>query len=467
MSTALPDVASTPPDPAGQAALWLDAYRALLAGQDRIGLLRTLCMRLAGETGFRMITLTRKLGSGVVAMQAWSREDALWLDLQRLPERWDGTVVGDGPAARALVGGRPVWMGVEEEAFTPWRRAAEAEGIRAAAAVPFLVAGESWLLQLYAVDREAFSKPGVELQLRRMGEDFAALLEDDRRQREQRLLAAALTQAHSAAFITDLEGRIGWCNPAFSRLSGHPPEAVLGKNPKLLQSGRQGLRYYRNLWSTLRSAQAWSGETVERHADGQIYTVWQTITPFGTGERISHYFSLHQDISGQKDEQRRRELEAGNDPVTGLATRARLDARLQEAFAVGEPLGLALIKLASLPKAIATLGADFGDTLLAEVGERFRALLPEPCLVCRGEDGEFLLLLVGIEPERRAGLLDDLQDALRAPYPLVGEQLGQDYRQVLVAREDRDADADALWRRLDRGLADQPLGRARRQRAVI
>ena len=74
-----------------------------------------------------------------------------------------------------------------------------------------------------------------------------------RKQVEQQVLlqAAALRAAAIGIVITDRDGNILWVNPAFTALSGYTLEEVVGKNPRLLKSGKHDAEFYRNMWDTI------------------------------------------------------------------------------------------------------------------------------------------------------------------------------------------------------------------------
>ena len=77
----------------------------------------------------------------------------------------------------------------------------------------------------------------------------------ERKQVEQqvRLQAAALEAAAVGIVITDRDGNILWVNPAFTALSGYNLEEVVGKNPRLLKSGKHDSEFYRDMWNTILS----------------------------------------------------------------------------------------------------------------------------------------------------------------------------------------------------------------------
>ena len=94
-----------------------------------------------------------------------------------------------------------------------------------------------------------------------------------------RLQATALTSAANGIVITNCKGTIEWVNPAFTHITGFTPEEVLGKNPRVLKSGKHNEEFYNSLWSTISSGGVWHGEVTNRRKDGNLYTEEMTITP--------------------------------------------------------------------------------------------------------------------------------------------------------------------------------------------
>ena len=92
-------------------------------------------------------------------------------------------------------------------------------------------------------------------------------------------LIAAVEQAADGMVITDALGAIQYVNPAFTALTGYPAEEVLGKNPRLLKSGRHSPAFYAELWSTLLSGRVWHGEVTNRRKDGALYDEEMRIAP--------------------------------------------------------------------------------------------------------------------------------------------------------------------------------------------
>jgi PAS domain S-box-containing protein len=145
-----------------------------------------------------------------------------------------------------------------------------------------------------------------------------------------RLQTAALESAANGIVITDVSGNIQWVNPAFSRLTGYAREEALGKNPRILKSGKQDETVYKKLWNSILSGEIWSGEITNRRKDGQLYNEEMTIAPVrsGSGE-ITNFVAIKQDVTERKlvEAALRRSEEQFRD----------LAENIRDVFFVGEP----------------------------------------------------------------------------------------------------------------------------------
>jgi len=85
------------------------------------------------------------------------------------------------------------------------------------------------------------------------------------------LQSAALEAAANAIVITRLckGNRLLWVNQAFTAMTGYSEQEVLGKNARMLKSGKQSESYYANLWSTISSGKVWRGEIDNRRKMAQ------------------------------------------------------------------------------------------------------------------------------------------------------------------------------------------------------
>ena len=119
---------------------------------------------------------------------------------------------------------------------------------------------------------------------------------------ERERLATAIEQAHEAVVITDIEARIQYVNPAFERASGYRRDEVIGKNPRILQSGTHSRSFYQAMWSALTSGEAWVAEFTNRRKDGSVYHERAHISPIRGPEGATvSYVAVKHDVTRERE----------------------------------------------------------------------------------------------------------------------------------------------------------------------
>lgn len=124
------------------------------------------------------------------------------------------------------------------------------------------------------------------------------ITEHKRAEEERTRLTAAIEQAAEAIVITDAQGDIVYANPAFEKSSGYSVAEALGKNPRILKSGRQDEKYYQRMWETLMRGDVWHGHFMNKRKDGELYEEEVTISPVRDASgRIVNYIALKLDVT--------------------------------------------------------------------------------------------------------------------------------------------------------------------------
>ncbi len=116
-----------------------------------------------------------------------------------------------------------------------------------------------------------------------------------------RLAATVFENSREGVLITDLDRNIISANPAFCEITGYALEEIVGKNPRILQSGRQDAAYYRAMWESVDARGYWSGEIWNRRKNGEIYPELLGIA--AVKDRLGkpvHYIGVFTDISELK-----------------------------------------------------------------------------------------------------------------------------------------------------------------------
>jgi PAS domain S-box-containing protein len=162
----------------------------------------------------------------------------------------------------------------------------------------------------------------------------------ERRQSDEMLrkLSLAVEQSPESIVITNVRAQIEYVNEAFSRTTGFSREEVIGRNPRVLHSGRTPRDTYVDMWHALTHGQPWKGEFFNRRKDGSEYVEFAIVTPIRQADgEITHYVAVKEDIT----EKRRigRELDEHRHHLEQLV--AKRTAQLEEAREKAESANVA------------------------------------------------------------------------------------------------------------------------------
>lgn len=117
-------------------------------------------------------------------------------------------------------------------------------------------------------------------------------------ERQLRLTASVFAHAREAITITDAEGNIVTVSQRFTEITGYSAEEVIGKNPRILQSGRQDAAFYQKLWAQLAAKGHWSGEIWNKRKNGSIYPEWLSISSVADDAgKVTNYVAVFTDLS--------------------------------------------------------------------------------------------------------------------------------------------------------------------------
>jgi PAS domain S-box-containing protein len=116
-----------------------------------------------------------------------------------------------------------------------------------------------------------------------------------------RKLSSAVEQSPSVVMITDTNGVIEYVNPAFTRITGYPPEAAVGQNPRLLKSDQTPAYRYKDMWNAILAGKEWRTEILNKRQNGELYWAELSIAPVKDAQgKITHFLGIHNDITERK-----------------------------------------------------------------------------------------------------------------------------------------------------------------------
>ena len=219
----------------------------------------------------------------------------------------DGSLVEANRSALDFAGvqlsdvvGKPFWE-------TPWWAHSTDEQERIRAAVRTAAGGELMRFEtthlatdgmLHTIDvslKPVKDETGRVVLLIHEGRDIT---ERKRAEEAHARLATAVEQAAEAIVITDTSGQILYVNPAFEKTSGYPRTEAVGRNPRMLKSGKHDSAFYHQMWDSVGQGKVWSGRIINKKKNGALYEEEMTISPIrDSAGKIINYVAVKRDVT--------------------------------------------------------------------------------------------------------------------------------------------------------------------------
>lgn len=243
-----------------------------------------------------------------------------------------------------------------------------------------------------------------------------------------RLAEQVFEYSPEAILVTDADGTILRVNPAFTLITGFRPEEAIGRNPRILRSGRQDGAFYQAMWRDLLEKGHWHGEIWDKRKSGEIYPKWLCINAVHLPAGGLRFVALFADISERKEHEQRIDYLAHHDVLTGMANRRQLEDRAGHILARTRHddagVALLLIDMDRFKPINDQFGHAIGDQLLVEVARRLNGCIRVSDVVARLGGDEFVVLVDRIGHIRDvAQVAEKIRGALAAPYEIGGHSL--------------------------------------------
>jgi diguanylate cyclase (GGDEF)-like protein/PAS domain S-box-containing protein len=231
--------------------------------------------------------------------------------------------------------------------------------------------------------------------------------------------------------ITDTDGNIIDANRSFCESCGYPLESLIGKNHRIMKSGRHDVDFYKSMWETLLATGRWTGEIWDLRSDGNIFPKLLSLDTIRDAEgRTECYVGISSDISKLKDVEERLSRIAFFDTLTGLPNRALFQDRYRQEIAraqrSGTRVALLYLDLDRFKLVNDSLGHLAGDEVLRGVSSRVAAQIRATDSICRLGGDEFALILPSISR------YEDLEMISRKIIAAVGEPFGIAGNEIFV-----------------------------------
>ncbi|RXI38340.1 hypothetical protein CRU99_11205 [Malaciobacter mytili] len=243
---------------------------------------------------------------------------------------------------------------------------------------------------------------------------------------EELRIASYSFDSQEAMAITDANANIIKVNSSFTKITGYEKEEVIGKNPKILKSGKHSDDFYEKMWRDLLTYGSWSGEIYNKRKNSEIYPERATITAIKNSMgKITHFIAQFFDITEIKDNQEKLIRQVQTDSLTGLYNRTVLNDRLSQAIASANRTknfgALIFIDLDNFKYINDSLGHDIGDLFLIKIANIIKSNSREDDIVIRLGGDEFVILVQNLNYQKTQAIIkvetfaNKIRDALDNP----------------------------------------------------
>jgi PAS domain S-box-containing protein len=101
----------------------------------------------------------------------------------------------------------------------------------------------------------------------------------ERKQAEERIkfLAEVLNSSPLSVIATDKGEKIIYINPATERLFGYTSDALLGKNPIILNADPNANKIQRDIFDTIGQGRVWRGEILNKKKNGEVFPLYASV----------------------------------------------------------------------------------------------------------------------------------------------------------------------------------------------
>jgi diguanylate cyclase (GGDEF)-like protein/PAS domain S-box-containing protein len=279
--------------------------------------------------------------------------------------------------------------------------------------------------------------------------------------------------ARNAMLVLDADHRVLALNRAFTDLSGHQSDNIVGKPaPGLLWATEARTQArgeadaeagadtaaQRDIWQTAATQGHWEGELAAARSDGHVSPVWVALTAIrDQAGAVYSYVAVLTDISESKALEQHARHQAEHDALTGLPNRVLFLDRLQQALAKERRqhgrFALLFLDLDNFKAINDTHGHHTGDTVLQQVGLRLTQCVRGVDTVSRLGGDEFVVLLADSGGVHQAAhVAGSIMTALARPMNASGHELNLTVSIGIAICPGDGNDADTLMRHADEAM---------------
>ncbi len=365
--------------------------RILLTSKDPSELFKKLTMSLVDDVGFKMCWVGFLEGDNLIPKYYYGNgvNYAKTLFISINPD----IIESKGPSATSVIENRSiVCQNIQKSNITnPWKTRAKLYGWNSSLSIPIKRNNEViGVITIYSSNVDGFQKVIIDIICELINNIEICLKNFD----NFKLFEKLFLENPNAIMITDKASNIININYKFSQITQYSKDEVIGKNPKILQSGQHSNKFYKNIWESIVNNQIWRGEIYNKRKDGEIYPEELTIISIkDSDDEVLNYMAVFHDITITKKQEAKLKYLAFHDELTGLYNRIYIQTNFKSFVDEAKTLAFIYIDIDRFKNVNDSFGHIIGDEILKQISERLIKNLKKQDIISRIGGDEFLAVI--------------------------------------------------------------------------
>ncbi|PHR58555.1 MAG: hypothetical protein COA44_03700 [Arcobacter sp.] len=231
------------------------------------------------------------------------------------------------------------------------------------------------------------------------------------------ILAQAVEQTDDLIRIVELDGNISYVNDSFIAHTGYINHELIGKNSKILKSGKHTQSFYEELWQTLLSGNVFKCRFINRKKDKTLYYEEATITPILDEKQVIQNFVVTgKDITEKIALETELKIRASTDELTGLYNRHKgndiLNIEIERSNRYGGVFSILFFDIDHFKRVNDTYGHDVGDRVLEAISQLVKLHTRKSDAIIRWGGEEFIILLLNLNQAQVISFAEKLRKTI-------------------------------------------------------
>ncbi|MGC9143608.1 sensor domain-containing protein [Hydrogenobaculum sp.] len=175
-----------------------------------------------------------------------------------------------------------------------------------------------YILSVYKKEFQFFDNYHILSILEELKKDISFALRKILEEQNSIILRKALENSKGWVLITDEDGYIVYANQTVCNISLYSCEELIGKKPSIFKSGYHDDNFYKKLWQTIKSGNAFESIFYNKNKNGEIFILDESIIPVTLKDGTIRYITIAKDITQEVELEKKLERFSFMDQNTGL-----------------------------------------------------------------------------------------------------------------------------------------------------